>query len=139
MPDDSSPNTPPTVRARRWSRPQSSLPGRRLGSRSFALRLIGIPVVAVIGVFLYSGIRDRLLLPECDSDRAKHTLTDVLKQLQLEPVRYDSIKTVSATKEQNVCNAILPLPGGGDVTIDYTFYWEGGKANMKYSIARKSS
>lgn len=138
MPDDSSPNTPPTIRARRWSRPQSSTP-RRLGSRSFGLRLIGIPIVAVIGVFLYTGIRDRLALPECDSDRAKHTLADVLKQLQIEPTRYEPIKTVSATKEQNVCNATLPLAGGGDVTIDFTFYWEGGKANMKYSIARKSS
>ncbi|HEX4408198.1 MAG TPA: hypothetical protein VH206_05440 [Xanthobacteraceae bacterium] len=101
--------------------------------------MIGIPIVAVIGVFLYTGIRDRLALPECDSDRAKHTLADVLKQLQIEPTRYEPIKTVSATKEQNVCNATLPLAGGGDVTIDFTFYWEGGKANMKYSIARKSS
>ena len=32
----------------------------------------------------------------------------------------------------------LPLTGGGSVTVDYRFYWEAGKANMKYSIARNS-
>ncbi len=104
----------------------------------FALRLIGIPAVAVAGVLIYSGLRDRFVLPECDSGRAKHTLADILKELKLEPVRYEPIKTVSSTKEQVVCNAILPLPDGGNVAVDYTFYWEGGKANMKYSISKKA-
>jgi hypothetical protein len=104
-----------------------------------AVRLLGIPVVAVAGVFIYSGLRDHFVLPECDSDRAKHTLGDVLKQLKLEPTKYEPIKTVSSGKDQVVCNAELPLPDGGAVTVDYTFYWDGGKANMKYSVSRKSS
>jgi hypothetical protein len=104
-----------------------------------ALRLIGIPAAAVAGVFIYSGLRDRFVLPECDSDRAKHTLTDVLKQLKLEPTRYEPVKTVSSSQDQVACNAVLPLPDGGTVTVDYTFYWDGGKANMKYSLSRKSS
>jgi hypothetical protein len=33
----------------------------------------------------------------------------------------------------------LPLSDGAHVAVDYTFYWEGNKANMKYSISRKSS
>ncbi len=56
----------------------------------------------------------------------------------LAPTRFDPLKTVSSSKDQIVCNAILPLPGGGTVVIDYSFYWEGNKANMKYSISRKS-
>src|SRR5271156_6412257 len=112
MPDDSSPNTPPSIRARRWSRPPAS-PARRGRPNRLVLRLIAIPAVAVLGVLLYKGIRDRLVLPECDSDSAKHTLADVLKQLQLEPIKYEPIKTVSASKEQVVCNATLPLPSGG--------------------------
>jgi hypothetical protein len=80
-----------------------------------------------------------MFLPDCDSDRAKHTLTDVLKQLQLQPTQYAPISTVSSGKDEVVCKADLPLPGGGDVTVDYRFYWDGGKASMKYSIARKSS
>jgi hypothetical protein len=104
-----------------------------------AVRLIGIPVAAVAGVFIYSGLRDHFVLPECDSDRAKHTLTDVLKQLKLEPTKYEPIKTVSSGQDQVVCNAVLPLPDNGTVTVDYTFYWDGGKANMKYSVSRKSS
>ena len=60
------------------------------------MRLIGIPAAAVAGVLIYSGLRDHFVLPECDSGRAKHTLSDVLKQLKLEPTRYEPIKTVSS-------------------------------------------
>jgi hypothetical protein len=122
----------------------SALPSRATGSPPnrpyrLALRLIGIPIVAVVGVFIYSGLRDRLVLPECDSARARQTLSEVLKQLNIEPLRYEPIKTVSTTKQDVVCNAILPLPGGANVAVDFTFYWQGDKANMKYSISRKSS
>jgi hypothetical protein len=34
---------------------------------------------------------------------------------------------------------VLPLPDGGYVAADFTFYWEGDKANMKYSVARKAT
>jgi hypothetical protein len=34
---------------------------------------------------------------------------------------------------------VLPLPDGGIVAADFTFYWEGDKANMKYSVARRGS
>lgn len=101
-----------------------------------ALRLLGIPAVAVAGVFIYSGLRDRLVLPDCDSERAKKTLSEILKELKLDPVRYEPIKTVSTTKEQVVCNAALPLQDGGTLVADYSFYWQAGKANMKYSVAR---
>jgi len=104
-----------------------------------ALRLIGIPAAAVAGVLIYSSLRDRLVLPECDSERAKHTLADVLKTLNMEPTRYEPIKTISSSKDQVVCNAVLPLPDGAKVAIDYTFYWQGSTANMKYSVSRKSS
>jgi hypothetical protein len=136
MTDDSSPKPPAPIRARRWSRPSSPRPPRPY---RLALRLIGIPAAAVAGVFIYSGLRDHFVLPECDSDRAKHTLADVLKQLKLEPTRYEPVKTVSSSQDQVACNAVLPLPDGGTVTVDYTFYWDGGKANMKYSLSKKSS
>ena len=71
MADDS---TPP-LRARRWTRPPSigttSSPQK---SYRFVFRLLGIPILAVAGVFIYSGLRDRLFLPECDSERAKQSL-----------------------------------------------------------------
>lgn len=137
MAEKSSPDRPAKIRVRRWSGSLSS-PARPRPYR-FALRLIGIPAAAVAGVLIYSGLRDRFVLPECDSARAKQTLSEILKQLQLEPVRYEPIKTVSSSKEQVVCNAVLPLADGADVVADYTFYWQGNKASMKYSIARKSS
>ena len=114
--------------------PSSSRPPYR-----FALRILVIPVIAVVGVFLYSGIRDRLVLPDCDSDRAKKSLAEVLQQFKYEPTTYAPIKTVSATKDKVVCSAVLPLPDGSSVAADFTFYWQGDKATMKYSVARKAT
>jgi hypothetical protein len=136
MADDSAPKPTSPIRARRWSPPPSSR-GRPRPYR-FALRLIGIPAAAVAGVLIYRGVRDRFVLPECDSASAKQTLTDVLNELKLAPTRYAPITTVSTTKDQVVCNAVLPLPDGTSVALDYTFYWEGGKTQMRYSIARKA-
>lgn len=132
-------NDPPSLRARRWARPGNAERSSPYTSYRLAFRLIGIPALAVAAVFIYNGLRDRFVLPECDSERAKHTLSDILKQLKLEPTGYQPIKTVSSTKDEVVCNAVLPLPDGGSVVADYTFYWQGNTANMKYSISRKSS
>ena len=132
--------TPPPLRARRWTPPPST--DRRSSPRKsyrFVFRLLGIPILAVAGVFIYSGVRDRIVLPECDSDRARKSLAEVLKQLDYAPTKYEPITTVSTTKDQVVCNAVLPLPDGSSVAADFTFYWQGDKANMKYSVARKTS
>jgi hypothetical protein len=131
---------PPPLRARRWTPPPSI--GRSSSPRKsyrFVFRLLGIPILAVAGVFIYSGIRDRIVLPQCDSDRARKSLAEVLKQLDYAPTKYEPITTVSTTKDQVVCNAVLPLPDGSSVAADFTFYWQGDKANMKYSVARKTS
>ena len=135
MAEDSSPKPTSPIRARRWS--ASPSPPERPRPYRMALRLIGIPAAAVAGVLIYRGLRDRLVLPDCNSERAKHSLADVLKELKMEPARYESIKTVSSTKDQVVCNAVLPLPQGGSVVADYTFYWEAGTAHMKYSVSRQ--
>jgi len=131
---------PPPLRARRWTPPPSA--DRRSSPRKsyrFVFRLLGIPILAVAGVFIYSGIRDRLVLPACDSDRAKKSLAEVLKELNYAPTKYQPITTVSTTKDEVVCSAVLPLPDGTSVAADFTFYWQGDKANMKYSVARKTS
>ena len=133
-------DNPPPLRARRWT-PPPSVAGRSSPRKSyrFVFRLLGIPILAVAGVFIYSGIRDRLVLPECDSDRAKKSLAEVLKELNYAPTKYEPITTVSTTKDQVVCSAVLPLPDGSSIAADFTFYWQGDKANMKYSVARKTS
>jgi uncharacterized protein (DUF2126 family) len=133
MPDDTPPNPLPSRRPSRWSPPRSA-PN---WSYRFVFRLVGIPILAVAAVILYRGFRTHFVLPECDSDAAKRTLTQVLKELKLEPVRYAPIKTVSSSKDQVVCNAAMPLPDGGTVVADYTFFWQGNKANMRYSIHRQ--
>jgi hypothetical protein len=133
-------DNPPPLRARRWTPPPSV--DRRSSPRKsyrFVFRLLGIPILAVAGVFIYSGIRDRIVLPECDSDRAKKSLAEVLKELNYAPTKYEPITTVSTTKDQVVCSAVLPLPDGSSIAADFTFYWQGDKANMKYSVARKTS
>jgi hypothetical protein len=133
-------DNPPPLRARRWT-PPPSVAGRSAPRKSYrlVLRLLGIPILAVAGVFIYSGIRDRIVLPQCDSDRAKKSLAKVLQQFKYEPTTYAPIKTVSATKDQVICSAVLPLPDGGYVAADFTFYWQGDTASMKYSVARKAT
>jgi hypothetical protein len=131
--DKGPPNAPAPRRVSRWTPPPSS----RNNPYRLVVRLVGIPLIAVAAVLLYRGLQARLVLPQCDSDTAKKTLEQVLKQLKLEPVRYAPIKTVLASKTEVVCNAVMPLPGGGNVVADYSFYWQGSKANMRYSIHRE--
>ena len=130
----------PSLRARPRKRPpdsgSASVPRK---SYRFVFRLLGIPVIAVAGVLVYNGIRERLYLPECNSERAKKSIVDVLKQLNLEPTAYTPIKTVSSTKNDVVCSAVLPLPDGANVAVDFAFYWQGNTANMKYSVARRAA
>jgi len=110
---------------------------RRAPRSRLAIRLIAIPLIGVVAALLYYGLQDRFFLPACDSDRAKRTLADILKQLKLEPTRYQPITTESSSKTQVACKATLPLPDGGNVVIDYSFYWQGSQANMRYSVARQ--
>jgi hypothetical protein len=133
MAGNSSPNPPSPIRARRWSAPGSPPPK----FRRLAFRLIGIPVLAVAGVLIYRGLHDHFVLPECDSERAKDTLADILKQLKYQPLRYEPIKTISSSKTEVVCNALLPLADGANLNVDYSFFWQGNTAEMKYSISRR--
>ncbi len=100
-------------------------------------RLIGIPALAFAGVLIYRGVQERFTLPDCDSSRAKQTLSDVLSQLKVEPLRDEPIKTISSSKQQVACNVVLPLSDGGSLNIDYNFFWQGNTADMRYSISRK--
>jgi len=133
MAGNSSPNPPSPIRARRGSAPSSST----VRPRRLALRLFAITVLAVAGVLIYRGLHDRFVLPECDSGRAKDTLADILKQLKYQPLRYEPIKTISSSKHEVVCNAVLPLADGANLNIDYSFFWQGNTAEMKYSISRR--
>jgi hypothetical protein len=125
--DPSLPNPP----SRRFA--PSSSPGR---PNRWLLRLIAIPVLAGAGLLIYRGLQERFVLPECDSSRAKDTLTSVLKGLDSAPLRYEPIKTISRNDKEVVCNAALPLPDGATLNVDYRFFWQGSSAQMKYSISR---
>ncbi len=133
--ENTPPSSPAPRRASRWSpqRSSSSSPYR------LVFRFLGIPIIAVAVFILYRGLHTRIVLPECDSDTARKTLAQVLKELKLEPVRYAPIKTVSSSKDKVVCNAVMPLPDGANVVADYTFYWQGDKADMRYSIHRQAA
>jgi hypothetical protein len=100
-------------------------------------RFIGIPAVAFAGVLIWRGLQERLTLPECDSSRAKSTLSDVFNQLKVAPLRDEPIKTIASRKDQVECSVALPVSDGGTLNIDYTFFWQGSAAQMKYSISRR--
>jgi hypothetical protein len=131
--DSPPPNDRPPLRARRWSVPRQPRP--RNSARTL-FRIVGIPALAIAGVLIYRGVQERFVLPDCDSSRAKKTLSTVLDQLKLGPLREDAIKTISSNKQQIACN--VALPGDGNVTnIDYTFFWQGSNVDMRYSISRR--
>ncbi len=132
-PENPPPKPPSSGRPSRWSPPRSA----PATSNRLLFRLIGIPAVAFAGVLIWRGLQERLTLPECDSSRAKSTLSDVLNQLKVEPLRDEPIKTISSNKEQVQCSVVLPLSDGGNLNIDYSFFWQGSSAQMKYSISRK--
>ena len=130
-------NLPPQNRASERNGDPPPQPTPRAPRSRLAARLIAIPLIGVVAGLLYYGLHDRFLLPACNSDRAKRTLADILGQLKLEPSRYEPLTTVSSSKTQVVCKATLPLPDGGKVVIDYSFYWQGSLANMRYSVTRQ--
>jgi hypothetical protein len=133
--DDPSPNRRPPIRSRRWSVPPS--PPSNNSNRTL-FRLIGIPALAFAGVLIYRGVQERFTLPACDSSRAKSTLNELLGQLKAVPLQEDAIKTVSTNKQQVVCSVVVEQSGGGSAfNIEYTFFWQGNSADMRYSISRK--
>jgi len=112
-------------------------PARSAPSNRMLFRLIGIPALAVAGVLIYRGVQERLTLPDCDSTRAKSTLTNVLNEMKVGAIADAAIKTISVDNKQVVCNLILPTSNGGSVDVDYRFFWQGNKPTMKYSISLK--
>ncbi len=136
-PQDVSPQTPASPHGPASGRSGGPPQTPRVSRPRLAARLIAIPLIGIIAALLYYGLHDRFFLPECDSNRAKRTLSDILRELKLEPSRYEPITTVSSSKTQVVCKASLPLPEGGEVAIDYSFYWQGSQANIRYSVTRK--
>jgi hypothetical protein len=133
MSEDKRPRDAPAPRrVSRWTPPSP-----RNSPYRFVFRLVGIPLIAVAAFLLYRGLRSGFVLPECDSDTAIQTLKPVLKELKLEPAEYAPMKTVSSSKTEVVCNAVMPLADGGNVVVDYSFYWQGSKANMRYSVHRE--
>jgi hypothetical protein len=132
--DDPSPNPGPPLRSRRWSAPPSP-PSNN--SNRMLFRLIGIPALAFAGVLIYRGVQDRFTLPACDSSRAKSTLSELLGQLKAGALQEDAIKTVSTSKQQVVCNVTVQKSDGGTVNLNYTFFWQGNSAEMRYTISLK--
>jgi len=131
MAQDNPPPRPPAA-------PHSSRAGSSTRRpKRLLVHLIAIPVLAVAGVLLYCGLHDYFVLPACDSSRARDTLADVLKQLKMEPLRYEPVRTVSTSKNEVVCSAALPLADGTNAYVDYSFFWQGTTSSMKYSVSRR--
>ena len=105
-----------------------------------AIRLLVLPVLAVAAVLIFDGMRDRFDLPTAIPIAPRRRYPNVLKTAQT-PNRCATSRSrrFRAARDEVVCNAVLPLPDGATVTLDYRFYWQGNKANMKYSISRKPS
>jgi hypothetical protein len=131
MADDNSSAVPPaSLSSQRKSR--ATTPANR--RRRLIVRLLALPFLAAAAFVLFNGVRDYLELPQCDSDHAKEWLGQALQPFNFGPPHYESVKTISSSKQEVVCNAVLALPNGSNIAVDYSFYWSGSKVNMKYSV-----
>jgi hypothetical protein len=104
--------------------------------RRLIVRLLALPAIAVAAyvMYTYGGLRDYLELPQCDSDHAKEWLGQALAPFNFGAPHYESIKTVSSSKQEIVCNAAVAFQNGSEIAVDYSFYWHGNKVNMRYSV-----
>jgi hypothetical protein len=100
--------------------------------------IVGLAAIALGASQLYSALKGMYVLPDCDSKSAKDTMAGIYKEHNFEPGDYTSIKTVSSSKDEIVCNAVLPLPDGVNLIAEYTFYWENNSPKVKYSMHRKA-
>jgi len=131
MADDNASAVPSLPRSSRRKSGGTTPANRR---RRLIFRLIALPVLAAAAFLLFNGLRDYLELPQCDSDHAKEWLGQALQPFNFGPLHYESIKTVSSSKQEIVCNAVLTLQNGSRFAVDYSFYWSGSKVNMRYSV-----
>ncbi len=122
MPASPSEPTAPTKPKRDWSR----------------FRLIVIVGAFGFAVLLWimTQFFNAATLPGCDSKRARDTLSDVFQANKVSTTRYNEIKTLSETKDEVRCNASLALREGGNLNVDYRFYWEGANPKIEYSLKR---
>lgn len=92
-------------------------------------------VIVIGGGLLRSGLFESTL-PECDSSRAKSTLSDIFKEKKLSPKSYKEIKTISSSKDSVACLATLPLTDTELLTINYKFVpsTSGAQIQYEYSI-----
>ena len=74
-------------------------------------------------------------LPECDSKRAKDTLSDVFEDKKLNPTSYSEIKTLSSAADKVSCEATLPTKDQGTLDVKYQFTWQDKKPQIEYTIA----
>jgi hypothetical protein len=131
MAADQTPAMPPAA-------PPAAAPSKSKKIYGWAITAGAVVIMIAGGVQVYEAVRENFVLPECDSKRAKDTLSNVFKEHKFEPLRYESVKTVSANDQEIVCNAVLPLPDGVNLVADYTFFWEGNTARIKYSLVRRA-
>ncbi len=122
MPASPSEPTAPAKLARKWSKFQRVV---IVGAFGFAALL-----------WIATQFFNAATLPGCDSKRARDTLSDVFQANKISTSRYNEIKTLAENKDEVRCNASLALGEGGNLNVDYRFYWEGSSAKIEYSLKR---
>ncbi|MEA2991732.1 MAG: hypothetical protein QOD40_652 [Alphaproteobacteria bacterium] len=98
--------------------------------------VVGVVLLAVVGLIMVAKFATRNDLPGCDSTRAKDVLSDIFKKNNVDATRYDEIKTLSKSDDEITCYAKLTLRDNSAQEIDYKLVREA--SDMRLQITRSN-
>ena len=97
--------------------------------------LLSLALAAVAIVLTAAGqIANLLILPDCDSSRARQTATELLQAKSADPVNLAEMVRTGRTSAENRCQARLTVAGDTAV-VGYRIYWDGWSAMVRMTGA----
>lgn len=100
-------------------------------------RIVPAVLAVIFGLIFIAKIATWNDLPECDSRKAKDTLSDIFKRNNVNASQYNEIKKTATKHDELSCSASLALQAGGNLDLDYRIFRDGD--GFKLEITRSQT
>jgi hypothetical protein len=77
------------------------------------------------------------MLPTCDAQETRDTLSDLNKQNKFNASKYNFLRNVATSDVETTCTANLALWGGGTVEYDYRIFKNDLKIKVQITDIRR--